>query len=113
MIYIKRAYEPASPKDGSRILIDRLWPRGLSKEKIKIKLWLKDIAPSEELREWFGHDPEKWAMFKKKYFTELKAKTADIDIIKKASHQGRTTLIYAAKDEAHNNAVALKDFLER
>jgi len=97
--------------DGFRILVDRLWPRGVSKEKAKINLWLKDIAPSDSLRKWFAHDTAKWAVFKQKYFLELKNKKALIGEIKKRA-KGDVTLLYAAKDEQHNNAQALKEYVE-
>jgi len=94
-----------------RILVDRLWPRGISKEEAKIDLWLKDIAPSDGLRKWFAHDPAKWSVFKEKYFSELGNKKALIgEIMKKA--KGDVTLLYAAKDEQHNNAQALKEYIE-
>ncbi len=113
MIAIKRAYDKPSHSDGFRILIDRLWPRGLTKEKVAADLWLKDIAPSTELRKWFGHDPEKWPEFKNKYFQELKQKKELIDTIKKHTKQGRVTLLYSARDELHNDAIVLKEFLEK
>jgi uncharacterized protein YeaO (DUF488 family) len=108
MIQIKRAYREASDNDGFRILIDRLWPRGVSKEKLKIDLWLKEIAPSNELRKSFGHDPQKWEEFQAKYREELKEKKEQVVQIKKIEQkEGNLTLIYAAKDEKHNNAVVL------
>lgn len=112
MIVMKRAYEPASKDDGFRILVDRLWPRGLTKEKVAADLWLKEIAPSTELRKWFGHDPEKWDEFRKKYKTELKDKEDLIDIIKNKAKHGKVTLVYGAKDETHNEAVVLLDYLK-
>lgn len=108
-IPIKRVYEPYSPDDGYRILIDRLWPRGLTKEKAKIDLWLKSIAPSNELRKWFGHDPEKWSEFQKKYKAEIEANTESVSTLKKAlKEQKVVTFIYSAKDELHNDAVVLQ-----
>ncbi|HHT18211.1 MAG: DUF488 domain-containing protein [Euryarchaeota archaeon] len=113
MIQIKRAYEEANETDGFRILIDRLWPRGLSKEKLGINLWLKEIAPSNELRKSFGHDPQKWEEFRDKYTDELKEKTDQLEQIKKIEEkEGNLTLIYAAKDEKHNNAVVLLEILK-
>jgi len=111
-IPIKRVYEAASPDDGKRILVDRLWPRGLTKEEAGIDLWLKDIAPSSELREWFGHDPEKWPEFEKRFRKELEANEAAVATLREAVKVGPATLVYGAKDEAHNNAVVIKSFLE-
>jgi uncharacterized protein YeaO (DUF488 family) len=108
---LKRAYEPASPQDGYRILVDRMWPRGLSKERAAIDLWLKEIAPSTELRKWFNHDPAKWAEFKKRYFRELDSNKELVDIIRSKARTHKVTLVYAAKDELHNNAVALLEYL--
>ena len=100
--------------DGFRILIDRLWPRGISKEKAKIDLWLKEIAPSDELRKWFSHDPEKWADFKEKYKSELANNLESIKVIKEIMQKEKTiTFLYAAKDEEHNNAIVLKEFLKK
>ena len=112
-INIKRAYEPSQKTDGFRVLVDRLWPRGISKEKAAIDLWLKDIGPSNDLRKWFGHDPERWREFKSRYYVELKARKDLLDQIKQAELEHKTiTLVYAAKDEAHNDAVVLKQVLE-
>lgn len=112
MIKIKRVYDKIDESEGSRILIDRLWPRGLSKEKVKIDLWLNDIAPSHELRKWFSHDPKKWNEFKKKYFKELDHKKELVDQIAKKTKEGNVTLLYSAKEEKFNNAVALKEYIE-
>jgi uncharacterized protein YeaO (DUF488 family) len=109
-IQIKRVYEKPDPKDGFRILVDRLWPRGLTKEKAAVDLWLKDVAPSTELRKWFGHDPEKWKEFQKKYLKELKENKEAVDTLKEHLKKGTVTLLYAAKDEAHNEAEVLKDY---
>jgi len=111
MIAVKRAYEPPAPQDGLRVLVERLWPRGLSKQRARIDLWLKDIAPSTELRKWFGHDPSKWQEFQRRYRTELREKPDLIKLLRKPSREGRVTLVYAARDEAHNSALALKRFL--
>ncbi len=112
MIQIKRAYMEVKESDGFRILIDRLWPRGVSKEKLKIDLWLKEIAPSSELRKAFGHDPKKWKEFQTKYRDELKEKSELLTQIKKLEEElGNISLIYAAKDEKHNNAVVLLELL--
>lgn len=110
-ILLKRAYEAASPTDGRRVLVDRLWPRGLTKDKAAIDLWLKDIAPSNELRKWFGHDPDKWPGFVERYRSELALNPALQSLINLA-HQGPLCLVYGAKDETHNQAVVLKEVLE-
>ncbi len=111
-IRIKRVYLEADDDDGVRILVDRLWPRGLSKTEANIDVWVKDVAPSDELRQWYNHDPAKWDEFKQRYFKELVANPrAVIMLIKQI--RGIATLLYAAKDEDHNNAVALKEFLEQ
>lgn len=113
MITIKRIYEKPQEDDGFRILIDRLWPRGLSKEKAKIDLLLKEIAPSDELRKWFSHDPEKWNDFKKKYNLELKDNLELAKKIKQIEKEEKTiTLLYSAKDTAHNNAIVLREFIK-
>lgn len=108
MITTKRIYEKYSPDDGFRILIDRLWPRGVSKSNAKIGLWLKEIAPTDSLRKWFSHDPKKWESFKKKYHEELKENKSLLDVIKSLEKEHKTvTLVFAAKDELHNNALVL------
>jgi uncharacterized protein YeaO (DUF488 family) len=112
-IKIKRAYEPSAKDDGTRILVDRLWPRGLTKEKAGVDIWLKEIAPSTELRKWFGHDPEKWKRFRGRYETELKHKRDLIETLLEKSGNETITLIYAARDDKHNEARVLKQFLER
>ena len=112
MIKTKRIYDEPKKEDGFRILVDRLWPRGLSKEKARMDLWLKDIAPSDELRKWFSHDPRKWSDFKKKYKNELKNNPELLNKIKRMEKKEKVvTLLYAAKDEEHNNALALKEIL--
>ncbi len=111
-VKLKRAYELPTKSDGYRVLVDRLWPRGLAKVKAEIDLWLKEVAPSTELRQWFGHDPEKWTEFKKRYRTELKNNPA-WDQLQALAHQKNLTLVYAAKDELHNEAMVLKQFLDR
>lgn len=111
-VSLKRAYESAAKTDGVRVLVDRLWPRGIKKSEADIDHWMKDVAPSTELRKWFGHEPEKWAEFQKKYRAELKKNSALSEIIA-LSRQGHITLIYAAKDELHNQAVVLKEVIER
>lgn len=112
-IELKRAYEDAEKSDGIRILVDRLWPRGLTKEKAKIDLWLKEIAPSTELRKWFGHEPEKWRRFRGRYQTELKHHPDEVEKIQAKAKTGTVTLIYGARDQKHNEAVVLKSFLEK
>ena len=112
-INIKRVYEQPEREDGARILVDRLWPRGLTKEKAHVDLWLKEIAPSTELRKWFGHDPEKWKSFRGRYETELRRNEHLIKILTQKAREGKITLIYAARDEKHNEALVLKQFLER
>jgi uncharacterized protein YeaO (DUF488 family) len=113
MIKLKRAYEKPDNDDGERILVERLWPRGLTKLQAKIGLWLKDVAPSTELRRWFGHDPEKWNEFRQRYQKELKHKADLIKLLKRRAKAGIITLIYAARDEEHNGALVLKQFLQK
>lgn len=110
-VAIKRVYEEPDREDGMRILVDRLWPRGLSKEKAQVDLWLKDIAPSTELRKWFSHDPGKWTEFQARYHQELKLKAELLAELKEKAAKGQVTLLYGAKDEAHNEAVVLKELL--
>lgn len=113
MFKLKRVYEESSAEDGVRVLVERLWPRGLSKERAQLHLWLKDVAPSPELRKWFNHDPAKWAEFQKRYGTELKDKKEAVHLLKEKAKEGTVTLLYAAHDTEHNGALALKRFLER
>lgn len=110
-IKIKRAYEEPEKEDGTRILVDRLWPRGLTKVKAKIDLWLKDIAPSTELRKWFAHDPARWAEFQARYKEELQQHSEQLALLKQQAAKGPVTLIYAARDEEHNEAVILQKLL--
>ncbi len=110
-IVTKRAYDPASPKDGTRYLVERLWPRGMKKDALQIDGWLKDVAPSTELRKWFGHDPEKWNEFRKRYFQELRLHPKAIATLRDSAKKSKVTLVYSARDTERNNAVALKDFL--
>jgi len=112
-IQLKRVYDSPSKEDGQRILVDRVWPRGIAKEKAALELWLKEIAPSTALRKWFGHDPEKWAEFRRRYRAELKENGEALKPLREALRNGPVTLVYAAHDMEHNNAVALKAFLER
>ena len=110
-VQLKRAYEKAEQGDGTRVLVDRLWPRGLTKEKAAIDLWLKNLGPSTELRKWFGHDPKKWRGFCSRYRTELKQHTDQLRWIKRKAKEGTVTLIYGARDQEHNEAVVLKQLL--
>ncbi len=110
---IKRVYEPVSTKDGYRILVDRLWPRGLSKERAAVDLWLKAIAPSAELRKWFGHEPEKWLEFRRKYFAELATHPDEVGQIRTLAKRRRVTLVYGARNTDNNDAVAILDYLKR
>ncbi|MDO5528801.1 MAG: DUF488 family protein [Paracoccus sp. (in: a-proteobacteria)] len=110
-IAIKRAYEAAGQSDGSRVLVDRLWPRGVSKAKADLAEWAKDIAPSDELRAWYGHDPAKWAEFRRRYFAELSEKPEAVDALRAMAREGRLTLVYASREEKLNNAAALRDYL--
>lgn len=113
MIQIKRAYEDAAASDGERFLVDHLWPRGLKKEALKIKEWLKDVSPTTALRKWFGHDPAKWKEFERRYFAELDKEPEAWQPLLDAARKRKITLVYSARDEEHNNAVALKSYLER
>jgi uncharacterized protein YeaO (DUF488 family) len=110
-VKLKRAYEPASVEDGNRILIDRLWPRGLRKADAAIDQWVKDIAPSTALRKWFGHDPARWAEFRRRYAEEVREHPEYLRRLRALARQGPITLIFSAHDELHNDAVALRDFL--
>ena len=111
MIQLKRCYDAPSKKDGLRILVDRLWPRGVSKERAAVELWLKELAPSTELRKWFDHDPAKWEQFVQKYWSELKQKGDLITLLRHRSSEGPVTFVYAASGEQHNHALALKQFI--
>jgi uncharacterized protein YeaO (DUF488 family) len=111
-IFLKRAYEPVEPSDGFRILVDRLWPRGVSKDAAHIDLWLKEIAPSTALRKWFGHDPSKWDEFQDRYFLELRHNPEGVAQLTAYTRRGVITLVYGAKDKEHNHAVALRKYLE-
>ena len=108
---LKRAYEPAEPDDGVRILIDRLWPRGVSKARAALDDWMKDIAPSTELRQWFGHDPVRWAEFQRRYRAELRQHAPELDRIRALARTQTVTLLYSAHDEEHNDAIVLKEVL--
>lgn len=113
MLQIKRAYEPASRRDGRRILVERLWPRGMKKEALQADAWLKDVAPSAALRRWFGHRVERWDEFRRRYRKELDARPDAWQPIRSAARRGRVTLLYSAHDVLHNSAVVLRDYLAR
>jgi uncharacterized protein YeaO (DUF488 family) len=113
MIQVKRAYDPVERGDGTRFLVDRLWPRGVAKEALRQNGWLKDVAPSNELCKWFGHDPARWDEFQRHYFAELDAEPEAWQPILKVARRGNVTLLYGARDTEHNNAVALKEYLEK
>ncbi|HYA39048.1 MAG TPA: DUF488 family protein [Candidatus Methylomirabilis sp.] len=112
-IGLKRVYDVPAKGDGCRVLVDRLWPRGLSKKSTKVDYWIRDVAPSTPLRKWFAHDPAKWAEFKKRYFRELKEHADAVKQIQSLAKQGKVTLLFGARDEKRNNAVALKAYLAR
>lgn len=114
MFKVKRVYVESEPEDGYRVLVDRVWPRGVSKEKAQIDMWMKEIAPSDRLRKWFGHDPKRWPEFQKRYREEFK-KNREIagQLRELEKEQGTVTLVYSARDEQHNQAVALREFLQR
>lgn len=111
-VKLKRAYEPPSPDDGMRVLVDRLWPRGLSKEQLAVDLWLKEVAPSDELRRWYGHEPRRWKSFEVKYRAELSRRTDLLRLLDELRRRGQVTLLYGARDTAGNNAVVLREVLE-
>ena len=110
-VRIKRVYDPPEPADGARFLVDRLWPRGLTREKLRLDGWLKDLAPSDALRRWFRHDPARWAEFQRRYREELAEKPAALAVLRTAAARGPVTLLYAARDPVHNQAVVLRELL--
>ena len=112
MINIKRIYDPPAADDGFRMLVDRLWPRGLTKEKAKVDLWVRDIAPSNELRKWYGHDPEKWPEFKKRYLAEIRDRKELIEQVGEKTRGGTVTFLFSSQEKKLNNAAALKEFFE-
>jgi len=112
MIQLKRVYEKPWRKDGLRVLVDRLWPRGLTKERAAVKLWLKDVAPSTELREWFGHDPARWKQFQARYRRELGQKKDALEELKQMARKHVVTLVYGSRDKEHNEALVLKRIVE-
>ena len=111
MIKLKRVYEPSEPADGARFLVERLWPRGMKKQSLDMEAWLKDVAPSDNLRRWFAHDPRKWGEFQERYFAELDTRREALLPIIEAAGSGDVTLLYSARDTEHNNAVALKKYI--
>jgi uncharacterized protein YeaO (DUF488 family) len=113
MIKLKRAYDEPATEDGFRVLVDRLWPRGVTKEKAAVDLWLKEVAPSPELRKWFGHDPARWKGFQQRYRTELKTHPEALGLLRQKASKGTVTLVYGARDEEHNAAQVLKGILGR
>jgi uncharacterized protein YeaO (DUF488 family) len=112
MIRLKRAYDKPSPSDGKRILVERLWPRGLTKARAKVDLWLKEVAPSSELRKWYGHEPAKWGEFQRRYRKELSGNKELVKQLRNKVKKGVVTFVYAARDQEHNSAVVLKEFLK-
>ncbi len=110
-IQLKRAYEPPTAADGTRILVDRLWPRGLTKAAAAVDRWMRDLAPSTDLRRWFGHDPSRWDEFRRKYARELRLHGDLLEEVRSLARRGRVTLLFGARDEAHNDAVALREVL--
>lgn len=110
-VHLKRAYEPSNSKDGHRILVDRLWPRGVSKAEADIDEWVKDLAPSTELRKWFGHDPERWDEFRRRYAEEIRGHAELLAHLRALAREGPVTLVYSARDELHNDAVVLREVL--
>jgi uncharacterized protein YeaO (DUF488 family) len=112
-IRLKRVYDKPAKSDGRRVLVDRIWPRGLTKREARVDEWLKEIAPSAKLRKWFGHDPARWKEFKKRYAAELDDQRDQIEHLARAANQRTVTLLFGAKDTEHNNAVALKDYIAR
>jgi uncharacterized protein YeaO (DUF488 family) len=113
MLKLKRVYDPAARADGTRILVERLWPRGVSKANARVDAWIKEVGPSTSLRQWFGHDPEKWAQFRRRYFHELDAREGEWRPILAKARRGAVTLVYSSHDTEHNNAVALREYLQR
>lgn len=112
-IRLKRAYDEPAGSDGFRVLVDRVWPRGVRKEELDFDQWMKDIAPSTQLRKWFNHDPRKWDEFKRRYFKELESHDEDVELLERKAAEGSVTLVFAAKDEQRSNAAALREYLER
>ena len=112
MIKLKRVYDRIAADDGARFLVERLWPRGMKKAQLEMEAWLKDVAPSSSLRQWFGHDPDKWGDFRQRYFRELRANPEAVQPLITAAKRGNVTLLYSSHDTEHNNAAALKDYIQ-
>ncbi|HET6726369.1 MAG TPA: DUF488 family protein [Gammaproteobacteria bacterium] len=112
-IYVQRIYDAPAKGQGARVLVDRIWPRGISRQDAALDHWIRDVAPSTELRKWFAHDPDKWAEFKRRYFKELDGAREAVDELRNAIGKRNATLLFAARDEEHNNAVALKEYLQK
>jgi uncharacterized protein YeaO (DUF488 family) len=112
-IGLKRAWDPPAESDGYRVLVDRVWPRGITKQALRLDAWLKELAPSTALRKWFGHDPARWEEFRERYFRELDGQGPALEQLARRAAEGQVTLVFAARDSERNNAVALKDYLER
>jgi len=112
-VRLKRAYEPASPSDGYRVLVDRLWPRGVSKERAKLDEWEKELAPSTDLRKWFGHEPSRFDEFRRRYLDQLRGERSRLTALRRRAREGTLTLVYSAHDEEHNDAVVLAGVLRR
>lgn len=112
MIKLKRVYAPAEPSDGRRFLVDRVWPRGIRKDVADVQAWLKEAGPSDELRKWFGHDPQRWTEFRRRYRRELEHRAEVLEPLLQAARQGDVTLVYSARDEQHNQAVVIRDVLQ-
>ncbi len=113
MVKLKRAYEPPAPDDGARFLVERLWPRGVSKERAALDGWLKHVAPSQELRKWYAHDPERWGEFRQRYLTELRSNREALEPLLEAARRGTVTLVFAASDQDHSSARILQEYLQR
>jgi uncharacterized protein YeaO (DUF488 family) len=112
-IHLKRAFESPSKEDGYRVLVDRVWPRGIKKEDLSVEIWLKEVGPSTELRKWFGHDPERWEEFRKRYFRELERHREEISALAEKARKGRVTLVFGSREQKYNNAAALKEYIEK
>ena len=112
LIYVNRAYEEPSGNDGYRVLVDRMWPRGVTRQRLQLDAWMKELAPTGTLRTWFAHDPGKWRQFKRRYFGELDSRHEEVDRLLEMLATGRVTLVYSARNDKYNNAIALKEYLE-
>ncbi|MEZ5077549.1 MAG: DUF488 family protein [Solirubrobacterales bacterium] len=112
-VRLKRAYDPAAPEDGYRVLVDRLWPRGVSREEARLDAWVRELSPSPALRRWFGHDPDRFEGFRQRYVDQLRAHRSELSALRRRARTGRLTLVYAARDTEHNDAVVLAEVLRR